>query len=43
MEDKEIKVLALHWGFTPGGIAKYAASIENVRLYERIKMKSNIA
>jgi glycosyltransferase involved in cell wall biosynthesis len=40
MEDKEIKVLALHWGFTPGGIAKYAASIENVRLYERIKMKS---
>ncbi len=35
-----IKVVSLHWGFIPGGVAAYARYIEGVALYAPITVKS---
>lgn len=35
-----IKVLNIHWGFIPGGVAKYASLISNVSKIAPIEMKS---
>ena len=35
-----IKVLNIHWGFIPGGVAKYASLISDVSQIAPIEMKS---
>jgi len=34
------RVLNIHWGFIPGGIAKYAASLKDVESFAPLRMKS---
>jgi len=41
IKGKNVKlVLNLHWGFIPGGVAKYAAYIEDVSQYAPLKIKT---
>jgi glycosyltransferase involved in cell wall biosynthesis len=35
-----LSVLSLHWGFSPGGVSRYATLIENVKNYSAIKVKT---
>lgn len=35
-----ITVMSIHWGFSPGGISKYATLLESVSQYSAIKIKS---
>lgn len=37
-EGVPLKVLSLYWGFTPGGVAKYATMIDDVKRYEPIEI-----
>ena len=39
-DKNELKVLSLHWGFSIGGIGKYAAMIEGVKKYQPIFLQS---
>ncbi len=36
----KVHILSIHWGFSLGGIGKYASLIENVEKYEAIKIKT---
>lgn len=38
--NRNIKVLSLHWGFMPGGVSVYARYIEQVNRYGPLSMKS---
>ena len=38
--NNRIKILSLHWGFIPGGVAVYARHIENVGQNSQIQIKS---
>ena len=38
--NRELKILMVHWGLIPGGVSKYAKSIENINKYGKIQNKS---
>ena len=38
--DTVIRVLSIHWGFSIGGVAQYAANLEGVRNYAPIEMST---
>lgn len=37
---KNSKILSIHWGFSLGGVAKYAELLEQVETYQKIEIKS---
>ncbi|GAM10722.1 putative glycosyltransferase [Geobacter sp. OR-1] len=37
---KQNRIISIHWGFIPGGVAVYASEIENVSNYAPISLKS---
>lgn len=40
MDNKMKKILSIHWGFSLGGVAKYAATIERVRDLAPVQLRS---
>jgi len=39
-DNKQYKILSIHWGFSLGGVAKYAELLEQVGQYRNIKINS---
>ncbi|GAU07371.1 glycosyltransferase family 4 protein [Desulfoplanes formicivorans] len=35
--NRELKIVMIHWGLIPGGVSKYAKSIENIDKYNKIQ------